>query len=423
MSFLNIFRGLTRTDLSHYYYQQLLGLRKSPNKPADNLDNLAGELHRDSERLQALELQQAIMSRQYYIVRIVYIFFNISNYAFNTYLLAAHDVYKASQNRREGEMMPTLEEGIPEPQERGFMQGLWSLWDYSAQSVSAGIGYYPGLVIRFIQNYFGSNTSEQESVRSTDELALVASVFPAVSEAPSALETASGKQFCVTDGMHGHLEVLGIDRPNGVTLNWADVRAAYRQKALVTHPDKGYLNTEFHVVKEALDRLQALIFDEPQSDAELSAQWDWYFSEIHRRYDNVERMAAENAKLVAEIKEIVAEVKRMNAETVKVVAESIRTEARIIELLRQRDARTTQQVGLSARQDEANSSPMKFAPVRQTNIIWPHTLGMFSMPLCRQVTIAKPRYLIDEQPGSIEAAQAVTPPDERQSISTAFASP
>ena len=405
---LNLFMGLTRNDLSHYYYHRLLGLRKSANRKADNLDYLAGELNGSNLRLQALQSQQAAMTEQYYIVRLFYRFFNINNYAFNTYLVAAHDVYTVSQNERE--TVPTLEAGIPVSKERGLMQQLLSLLEYSARGISAGITYArdivarynPSLVIQFIRNYFRSNAIEQGRGHSEIGRILVTNVVAPVADHLPAIETASGKQFCIIEAMHAPLQVLGIDGPNGGMLSWADVKTAYRQKALSTHPDRGHLNTEFHAVKEALDRLQELIFDEPQSDAELSTQWDWYFSEIHSRFDNIERLAA-------------------RAERASVA--TMRSAARILELLCQADAQIIQQTYAAADGGYPSCLSMKRDSVRQQNFFWPRTDGPVSMPLYRQVSTAKQKYLMDVQPDSVVGLQLTPPRDERLSTNTALTSP
>lgn len=310
---MNILNGLKRQDIGNYYYHRLFGVLKSYNRTASNLYVLAEQLNRNGDCLQELRMQQDAMSQRHYIARSFYRFFNINNYAFNIYLLMAHEVYTTNQQNQDGDIMSELEENILNRQERALVQGFSTLWNYSAQKIREGI-WSVSEVISYVWNYFNGEITEP----GREQFEVERIVTPEEDQQP-VVETDNGKQFYITESMHEHLQVLGIDSPNGGTITWADVKAAYRQKALATHPDKGYLATDFHAVKNALDNLKELIFNESESNEDLSAQWDVFFreiiKEINRHCDNAERAAAETNSYALETTIYAAETKIYAAET------------------------------------------------------------------------------------------------------------
>ena len=101
----------------------------------------------------------------------------------------------------------------------------------------------------------------------------------------------------------------------------------------------------------------------------------------------------------------------------------MRSAARILELLCQADAQIIQQTYAAADGGYPSCLSMKRDSVRQQNFFWPRTDGPVSMPLYRQVSTAKQKYLMDVQPDSVVGLQLTPPRDERLSTNTALTSP
>ena len=192
------------------------------------------------------------------VVRYFYWLFNINNYTYQSYVLAACKGYRNYLDH-------TLEK------EDTILESNKLRWD-GLTSALAHAG-------RMIERFWSQAARDVFAKKADDEVsanALVRRQEPsaAAAEASAAMPISQDVEaVMVTAAMQPHLAVLGINLQLGDSLKLADFKSSCRARYLATHPDKGGSDEAFRSVKEAAEALRKIISSRGSS-TELPAYED-----------------------------------------------------------------------------------------------------------------------------------------------------
>ena len=231
-------------SLTHLDYHWFWGLRYSKTPNPVNLGADVGKLMKDESKLADIINSQANLYIDHNAtLRFFYWLFNINNYTYHAYLLAACKGHQNYLNRsfEKGTSMTT-------PYNIG--------WGILASGMVAGLGYAGRRIYRFLTDAAEASPTKKatDNVPSNALVKLQEATSAAKREATP--EHADVEAVIVTAPMLPHLEVLGINLSPGDSLKLSDFKSTCRARYLAVHPDKpGGTTEEFRRVREAAESL------------------------------------------------------------------------------------------------------------------------------------------------------------------------
>ena len=251
------------TTLPHFDYHWFWGLRYSKAPQRVNFGVEVVALLNDEVKLAELIARQTKLYHEHNAVeRYFYWLFNINNYTYQSYVLAAckgYQNYLAHTLEKEGSMPTT---------NKSRWEALTSALTHANEK---------------IKRFFSPQTSAAFMKKADDEAddevsanALVTRQEPsaAAAEASAAMPISQDVEaVMVTAAMQPHLAVLGINLQLGDSLKLADFKSSCKAQFLATHPDKGGSDEAFRSMKEAAEALRKIISSRGSS-TELPAYED-----------------------------------------------------------------------------------------------------------------------------------------------------
>ena len=248
------------TTLTHFDYHWFWGLRysKAPQRVNFGIEVVA-LLSNEVKLAEVIARQTKLYHEHNAVERYFYWLFNINNYTYQSYVLAACKGYQnyLDHTLEKEDTMPTTNK-LPLDRLASFL-------------APAG---------RMIQRLW-PKTSVAFAKKADDEVsanALVRRQEPssAAAEASSAAAMSISKDVevvIVTAAMQPHLAVLGINLQLGDSLKLADFKSSCRARYLAAHPDKGGSDEAFRRVSEAAEALRKIISSQA-NPADLPSQED-----------------------------------------------------------------------------------------------------------------------------------------------------
>jgi hypothetical protein len=218
--------------LTHYEYHWFWGLLFHEEKHSPNLAERTESWQTNVEKVRAVQEKQKKIDHYFLLFKWIYWLFNINNYAADFYQLAAFVV--CSEAAKDDKIMKSVSDVVSSPF-RAINRGLHAVWDK---------------IIAAIPQSKSTNSGPKVSV-------------PGMAGVES-----DDCEFEICERMQDHLKALGLSVSNQTKLLWRDIKKAYRDKALVAHPDKGGSNQAFLDIKSAFDALHQLVFDATSSNEE-----------------------------------------------------------------------------------------------------------------------------------------------------------
>lgn len=297
---------LNKATISHYDYHWFWGLRCNSHVPAKNLTIPVEELEQNASLLLSLQTQQTQVMARSVLTRFFFRWFNINNYAHNSYKLAAFDAYKEFKQEYGN---AAEEEGLY-PRYGVRMELLKdSSWDWATQ--------------RMIKLLFSAYRIGLRSYTAPPKSA------PSKNFQPESNPIVS-QHFMVKPKMLPYLKVLNIQANGGEYLSWLEVKQAFRREALCRHPDKpGGSHELFCELKEALESLKAQVYG---SKPELKQQWDTYFSDA---FEELSREIARAHSTLDRVDEIYVEISQTHKEISQTLKEISQTQKGISQTLKE----------------------------------------------------------------------------------------
>jgi hypothetical protein len=267
-------------NLEHYYYHWFWGVRYHSTPPDNNLKKIIITLKSHPEKIQEIQNSIDKIASYYWITRLIYQLFNIENYAFNLIIMK---LFKKFSNPSQ-------------PQEQV---------DGSNSSILSSFFSIFGL----FQPEEKYSLSEDLSVWRTVERDTDAPTTQAVTFATSL------NSIQVNELYLSHILKLGMSKTIGDFVTYDEVKAAFKKKILVVHPDKGGSNEEFRAVKASMDFLKKVFehqfpatpFDDPVTWLE---QLEKEFKEEF--LPNLEQNSKLFAKNVADVEELKGVVEKLH---------------------------------------------------------------------------------------------------------------
>ncbi len=285
---------LSRENLEQIDYHWFWGLQRTPLlQPMNNMAAAVEELLRDEAKMASVLQKQQNFYQRAGIVRFVYWLYNIDNYTYHSYLLAAckaHQKYLSNSLGQSDNMIHLISVVIT--------TGL-AFASYGIYRVLSSAG-----LIKKIDSTKEASAEKRETVVDV---------------------------VTVTSFMQPHLIVLGINLSTGDTFSRSDFKLACKKRYLETHPDKGGTDEGFRQVRESVDNLSKIISSPVTGQNTDSFQnnfdnnWTTLFDEIKAKYaaaaDTWREVAATWREIAADVKEVAADVKEVAADVKEVAAD------------------------------------------------------------------------------------------------------
>lgn len=308
-----LFEGLGRNELSQYTYHWFWGLRHHQEALPHNLLFHINQLVINGA-LNRLIAEQEQCNKRNFFLRFFYYVFNINDAALNGYLIAAvvaliqakdplilesESMFERVKQLRM-DTFPTLGEAF-------YSVRSFIFWPFKKAWGASGIPDSGERAANKEKPYAEPNNNPQQS---KDDEGL--------------------HQFTITNELKPFLEQLGIETPLGERLTWAEVRTAFRKKALQVHPDKaGGSKETFQELLSSFDGFKNSIFRKITPTA-FTPQWVFEFNEqfsnICHRIDETDRIKKEIQRLKEEKRRQKEEILRMREEQLRMREERLRYE-------------------------------------------------------------------------------------------------
>ena len=242
--------GLNKDLLSRISHHWFWGLRKTPSAGAETLYDMVMDLQNNPEKKEHIEQLLKRVASYWSITQAIFWLFNIQGYRTSYYQFQSHASWQFYENRAS---MMSNEEKQQVEQTGGFVLNLLSKIQENHIRSNA-VWFYNG-----IQPYipFLPEITQQNN--------------PATGENDKTeLEVLPPEHFIITESMITALHKLGLDNPVGDKLSFVDLKAAYRESLLRTHPDKTGQDSQatFIAVREAM---QFIMDNANQSTAKQTA--------------------------------------------------------------------------------------------------------------------------------------------------------
>ena len=288
---------LDETTLTHLTYHWFWGLRYSKTPKPVNLGVEISRLVKDESKLaDIINSQVNLYIDHNAMVRFFYWLFNINNYTYHAYLLAA---CKGHQNY----LYPSSEKGtsMTTPYNIG--------WGILASGMVAGLGYAGRRIYRFLTDAAEASPTK----KATDDVAsnaLVKLQETSAAKRDATPERADVESVIVTASMLPHLEVLGINLSPGDSLNLSDFKSTCRARYLASHPDKpGGTPEVFRCVREAAESLITIMSsrDHSRKIHPFKDDPDKYWADFNACLDEIRANIAMFKAKIAEANTIRAE--------------------------------------------------------------------------------------------------------------------
>ncbi|MDP3561527.1 MAG: hypothetical protein Q8R83_05040 [Legionellaceae bacterium] len=269
--------SLNKTNLAHFDYHWLWGLRYHQVPPPINLSSHFDEWGKMPERVAWVQAKQKKIDGYYF--KFFYWLFNIENYATDFHKLKAYLMFKQEAPMRNSQAETTSNS------ENGGDERNASCADVLSQ-LYAGISYpflFAGQsMTAFVASF--CQTRQQPSEQSTD-LIVLSSVHEHVrqlhSEALRSVQYIHDKVI-INWQMQNCLLLLDIAVEEGDRLAWHNIKKAYRVKLLSSHSDKGGSDSDFIILKLAFDVLDNLRLGNTSIGGDL---YDELVSELQKKRD------------------------------------------------------------------------------------------------------------------------------------------
>lgn len=271
--------------LARLDYHWLWGIRY---KNTPKLGNLGAEVRRlidDEQSLKAIIKQQRSIDEKPVFIVFFYWLFNISNYAYNRYVLAARQLHL-------NYLSSHLKDSPAMSKEPGFIdRAVQALKNFPTSTAEATSSAYESA-----SNALASFTARWSWPPSPATSA--PGGFPAKQEQRQA-RTINTDTINVTQEMKPHLETLGIHLEIGSVIT----RREFRTKCLPIfrefHSDKeGGEDNEFIRIRAAYDSLVAL-FDRPEHEAPDNNYWPDFNAQMESIFTRLDRLDSGIAELQA----------------------------------------------------------------------------------------------------------------------------
>ena len=269
--------GLNKGLLSHIHYHWFWGLNGMPSAGSQTLYDMAMELQSRSEKKEQIERLLTRVASYWSITQAFFWLFDIQGYRTGYYQYHSHASWEFYEQR--DRMMS--KEALEQAETAG---GFMFMFSQSQQdrAVSSMVWFYNG--IRSYIPMLPQITQRDSFVEADDDQ---------VEEKPSEPD-----HFIITALLLTALHTLGIDKPIGESLSFADLKAAYRERLLSTHPDKTGENSDvsFIAVREAMQFVMDNL--SPSLSKITASSRSDCFSEVKRRMAEMdERIARERLVL------------------------------------------------------------------------------------------------------------------------------
>ena len=340
-------------SLTHLNYHWFWGLRYSKTPQSVNLGADVGKLMKDESKLADIINSQAnLYINHNAMARFFYWLFNINNYSYHAYLLAAckgHQNY-LSRSLEKGASMTT-------PYNIG--------WGILASGMVAGLGYAGRRIYRFLTDAAETNPTKEASddVSSSSLVRLLEAASKTKREATTHL--ADVEAVIVTAPMLAHLKVLGIDLNPGDTLKLSVFKSTCRARYLSAHPDKGGTTEEFRRAREAAESLITIMSsrDHSRNMHPFEDDPDKYWADFNASMDEVWANLAKAKADWAVAKADWAEVRAKWAEASAYSAETNVMMAAELRVLQEQMREFQQKQGIASSSSfSAPGAPGLFAP-------------------------------------------------------------
>ena len=269
--------GLNSHHLSRFHHHWFWGLREHTGAGVKTLHDMAMDLHQHPEKKEKIAFFLKRVDAYGSIIQSIFWLFNIQGYRACYYQFHSYVSWQFYEKR--ASMMSNPDQQKAE-QAGGFMFTL----NQSQQSgaISTMVWFYNGLRSYFPQlpviiQQDNPVTAERDHMRP---------------------ELPSVEHFIITKSMLTALHQLGLDRPIGDALSLAELKTAYRESLLQTHPDKTGQDSQaaFIATREAMQSIMEAV--NPASCAKKSSPTSDFFADVKQRMAEMDE-AIERERLVS----------------------------------------------------------------------------------------------------------------------------
>lgn len=275
------------TQLNGLDYHWLWGIRYKKSPEQGNVGSAINTLCSDVTRREAMQAAQLAIYEKPAFIRFFYWLFNMNNYSYNGYVLAAYQAYTSnlSQNSKDNTTM--------------IQQGAMAVVGLGVATVGA-IAYFGKGILRVL-----TGTGVREHNQSTQRsLVLLGAANAPVQRAAGTIKQDA---IMISSEMMPYLIVLDINLEIGRTLSRTHFRSICRARWLRTHRDTGGSDEAFLRANSAIQSLNAF-FNRQDKDALNSNYWpdfmDDLLTSIERRLDGVEACLDRIGEMRREISEL-----------------------------------------------------------------------------------------------------------------------